>query len=404
MNPNFPRLDPSTLLFAVALLAAMLGTVSFTISRGNIGSRSALTYWTKSMACGAGTFLLWTFTGYAPFFATFLLANLLAISAVPLSIVAYSILFQVDPPKQIFQLTVFFGLAGVLGTYFLGTSRGIAIITMNVSLAVQLTTLGYLIYRHRNSQTVGVSMLAILAVACLALTHAGRAVTAIIGDAASVVPTGYSVTLIFYYLTFFAYISSTSIALFAINHEINRRETIERLRRDGLTGLHTRTAFFEMEPEIEKRGIVEGYALMMIDIDHFKSINDKFGHPGGDVVLAHVGRLLANAFRLSDIVVRYGGEEFCIVLGACQEAEAARYADRLVREANKQSVRLADGTSTRFTLSIGYASVAPVSARDAKAESLQSVINRADRALYRAKKSGRNQAIAASAPELIAAS
>ncbi|MDR7307953.1 GGDEF domain-containing protein [Rhodoferax saidenbachensis] len=403
MNLGFPRLDPPTLLFSVAILAAMLGTVAFTMARGNIGSQSALRYWGKSMACGAGTFFLWTFTGYWPFIATFLIANLFAISAVPLGTIAYSKLFQVEPPKQVFQATVLFGLAGVLGTYFFDTSRGIAIFTMNASLAVQLAVMGHLVFRHRGEHTLGISVLATLVIAFLALTHSARAVTAIIGNTSAVIPTGNSITLIFYYLTFVAYISSTSIALFAINNEKNRRETVERLRRDGLTGLYTRTAFVEMEQEIENAGRIDGYALMMIDIDHFKSINDRFGHGGGDVVLAHVGRLLTNAFRLSDIVVRYGGEEFCVVLRACLETDAEKYASRLVKDANAQTVRLPDGKTARFTLSVGYASALPASSNNTLPESLQSVINRADAALYKAKEAGRNQAVSAAPLELLVA-
>lgn len=277
----------------------MLATVSLTIARGHIGSQSARLSWAKSMGCGAATFFLWSFTGNGPFVATFLIANLFAIFAVPLGITAFSQLFGSE----------------------------------------------------------------------------------------------------FYCLAFVAYISATSIALFALNNEKNRRETIERLRRDGLTGLYTRTAFFEMLPEIEQRGRAQGYSLLLIDIDYFKSINDKFGHCGGDVVLAHVGRMLANTFRLSDLVVRYGGEEFCVVLHGCEQAEAAKYADRLVVEANRQRVRWREGRSTKLTLSIGYASVMAAGGTNRQQESLQSVITRADKALYRAKESGRNQSLQASTTE-----
>lgn len=401
MNSSFPRLDPLTLIFALTILATILGTVAFTIARGNIGNQSALRYWGKSMACGAGTFLLWTFTGYWPFTATFLISNLFAISAVPLGTIAFSRLFQVEPPKQVFQATIFFGLSGVLGTYFFDTSRGIAIFTMNASLAIQLAVMGHLIYKHREEHTLGISMLATLVTAFLALTHTARAVTAIIGNTSAVLPTGNSITVIFYYLTFVLYSSSTSIALFAINNEKNRREIVERLRRDALTGLYTRTAFVEMEQDIENDGRVDGYALMMIDIDNFKSINDCFGHSGGDVVLAHVGRLLTNTFRLSDIIVRYGGEEFCVVLRTCVETDAPKYASRLVEDANAQTVRLPDGRSTRFTLSVGYASALPSFGKNTLPESLQSVINRADAALYRAKESGRNQAVSATPPKML---
>lgn len=129
-------------------------------------------------------------------------------------------------------------------------------------------------------------------------------------------------------------------------------------------------------------------------------INDRFGHCGGDVVLVHVGRILAKTFRLSAVVVRYGGEEFCVVLHACAQADAAKYAERLVGEADRQSVRLRDGRSTGFTLSVGYASALAAADSDDRQESLQSVITRTNRALYRAKESGPNQCLSASSWEL----
>ena len=157
-----------------------------------------------------------------------------------------------------------------------------------------------------------------------------------------------------------------------------------------------------MEAEIEKMGSREGYALLMVDVDRFKSINDTFGHSGGDIVLAHVGRLIAGAFRLSDIAVRYGGEEFCVVLRGCDESDATQFAQRLVREARLQDVRLADGQSTQFTLSVGYACRTAGTPQMTSTESLLDIISRADQALYRAKREGRDQAIAAFLPGKVA--
>jgi diguanylate cyclase (GGDEF)-like protein len=397
----YPRLDATTLVLAVAILAAMLATISISLARGDFNDEFSFRYWGASMGCGALTFFLWSFSGYWPFLLTFLVANLVAIFAIPLGIVAYARLFNVTPPRQFLWITVIFGLSGVFGTYFFGTSRGIAIFSMNAGLAIQLLMMVFMVViRNRTKPVSSLSILAVITTSGLALMHASRAIIAVFGDFASVVPTGNSVTQILYYFAFTAFISASSIAFFHMNIEKNRCETEDRLRRDGLTGLYTRTAFFEMEKEIEQMGGTEGYALILADIDHFKAVNDNFGHHGGDVVLAHVGRLIAGLFRLSDISVRYGGEEFCVVLRGCGESDAAKFSERLVRESGMQSVRLSEGQSTKFTLSVGYACTAPSARGGAQHEPLRSVINRADQALYRAKKGGRNQALAAVMPNL----
>jgi diguanylate cyclase (GGDEF)-like protein len=398
LEQAFPRLDAPTLALSVALLATVLATVSFTLSRANLQLDSALTMWSRSMACVASTCSLWFLTGYWPFFFTFLLANMFSIAATPLGILALARLFEVRAPIPALWVTTAFGLSGVMGTYFLGTSRGIAIFSMSMGLAVQLAILAFMIQQNFKKQTASIGMLSVVATSGLAITHASRALTAAIGDFATVVPTNNSATQIGYLFSLAIFLSASSIAFFAMSNDKSRREAIERLRRDGLTGLYTRTAFFEMEAEIEKMGSREGYALMMVDVDHFKSINDTFGHSGGDIVLAHVGRLIAGAFRLSDIAVRYGGEEFCVVLRGCNESDAAQFAQRLVREARSQGVRLSDGQSTQFTLSVGYACRPAGTERAPHVESLHDVIARADQALYRAKREGRNQAVAAFLP------
>ena len=125
-------------------------------------------------------------------------------------------------------------------------------------------------------------------------------------------------------------------------------EMRDRLRRDGLTGLYTRTAFFEMVSTKAARLQAQGYALVLVDMDNFKRINDNFGHAGGDAVLAHAARMLSQWTRLSDIAVRYGGEEFCVLLHACSAEEAGRFAQRLVDEAGRQSVRMKDGRNVQL--------------------------------------------------------
>lgn len=122
----------------------------------------------------------------------------------------------------------------------------------------------------------------------------------------------------------------------------------------------------------------------MMDIDHFKSINDRYGHAGGDRTLAHCARLLMNAVRIDDVLGRYGGEEFCAVLPSCSLEDAEKIANTIVSQAREQNVALDTNQFAHYTLSIGVAI-------HEDNEDLLATIARADAALYQAKNSGRDR-------------
>lgn len=122
--------------------------------------------------------------------------------------------------------------------------------------------------------------------------------------------------------------------------------------------------------------------LIMVDIDHFKNINDRYGHLAGDAVLKALARCIVDCTRDSDAVYRYGGEEFCIILSNTSATGAARLAERM-RSAIENLTVEAGGRHLKVTASLGIADVAP-------ADDALSFIDRADRALYRSKRDGRN--------------
>jgi diguanylate cyclase (GGDEF)-like protein len=119
----------------------------------------------------------------------------------------------------------------------------------------------------------------------------------------------------------------------------------------------------------------------MIDIDHFKLVNDRYGHPVGDEVIRRIAEIVRSCVRNSDILARYGGEEFIAVLPHSDEDGAFRVVERIRLVAAETTM---PGVSEPVTLSAGIAT-------DADADTLADVIRYADRALYRAKESGRNQ-------------
>jgi len=160
-------------------------------------------------------------------------------------------------------------------------------------------------------------------------------------------------------------------------------------RTDGLTRLPNHTAWLEAVEREFARSKREGgsMAVLMLDLDHFKSINDAHGHPAGDEVLRGVAEVLQEALRLHDVPGRYGGEEFGILLPGSDITSAEVIAERVRKKLEWASF----AGSLKVTSSIGCAALDP---KDLFAASL---VARADRALYAAKAAGRNRAARAAA-------
>lgn len=168
--------------------------------------------------------------------------------------------------------------------------------------------------------------------------------------------------------------------------EIRRqnRELEQLATRDPLTGCHNRRSFFERFNTLWKSAQRHDHQLscIMVDIDHFKRVNDTFRHVVGDQVLQRVGQILNREARESDIVCRYGGEEFAILLPYTGLAEASETAERL-----RQSIENARFPQLSITASLG------VSAMSLGAKIPQELLDQADRCLYVAKRNGRNQVV-----------
>jgi diguanylate cyclase (GGDEF)-like protein len=165
------------------------------------------------------------------------------------------------------------------------------------------------------------------------------------------------------------------------------QELEEQAGTDVLTQLNNRRRFWEILSQEINRASRNGTTLAMImaDVDHFKPINDFFGHLAGDQALKSIAACLKNQLRVSDTIARYGGEEFAIILPETTLDEALRVAER-IRKASESAQILLDGKPVTVTLSMGVAVLGQDSRMDA-----EGLIKRADEALYEAKNSGRNR-------------
>lgn len=170
---------------------------------------------------------------------------------------------------------------------------------------------------------------------------------------------------------------------------------------DSLTGLLSRHAFFESA----NRSISlanrhrAAFAVLIIDLDHFKSINDRFGHPAGDAVLRLFADVVNSVARRSDIIGRLGGEEFAMLLPSTNTTEALEFCERLHNAIGK-AVLKHENSVIRYTVSIGL-----TASSFGSLDSIENLLAHADLALYQAKRDGRNQtAVFSYATEKVVAS
>ncbi|OSM01370.1 putative diguanylate cyclase [Magnetofaba australis IT-1] len=173
---------------------------------------------------------------------------------------------------------------------------------------------------------------------------------------------------------------------------IESKRLMEKLResalRDALTGLHNRRFLEEFAPTAvaasERKG--QTLAVLMMDLDHFKMVNDTYGHQAGDTVLKSLSQTLQTQVRAADLVVRYGGEEFLVVLQCETPGQGAKIAEKVRAAVEDLTIPISGGVLKK-TISIGWAEF-PNDAPD-----FWEAVQCADAALYRAKESGRNRVV-----------
>jgi diguanylate cyclase (GGDEF)-like protein len=178
-----------------------------------------------------------------------------------------------------------------------------------------------------------------------------------------------------------------SVIAYVVDRWRDREARYLRLAEtDALTGLTNRRHFLELAARELARSRRYGspMSLVLVDLDHFKRVNDKYGHLVGDQVLTAAAHALASGLREIDVIARHGGEEFAVLLPETDLAGAREVAERSCRRL-AEAVTIVDGTEVRITASMGVASAT------AGAASLDDLLGRADRAMYGAKRAGRDR-------------
>ncbi len=161
---------------------------------------------------------------------------------------------------------------------------------------------------------------------------------------------------------------------------LNRQGLMERLEI-----LAQEVRFYHEHQDKRKKVVIKHLSVLFVDVDHFKLVNDTYGHAAGDLVLAQLGDLIRVEVRNLDVVGRYGGEEIVVGLAGADADDAMRVAEKLRQRIAEHKFELAKQKTLQVTVSIGVAELTT--------ETLEVVLKRADTALYEAKEGGRNRVI-----------
>ncbi len=183
------------------------------------------------------------------------------------------------------------------------------------------------------------------------------------------------------------------IASYCVDNTVNRARLLRSGFTDVLTGWHNRRYLQVRLNEELARARRDGnhVVCLMLDVDHFKQVNDTWGHAAGDAVLQELANRIDSQVRASDVAARYGGEEFVVLLPDTDSTSGVRLAERIRKAISASEYELPNGETVAITASIGISGITPASdAEDLKTVG-DSLIARADVALYRAKSGGRNQ-------------
>lgn len=372
-------LDLGTLLVAM-MATGVIGALAITYSHGRSNALGEL-WWSGSLLLEALGMLFLLLQTQAHTVLAYLLPNAVICGAFALKYLSLTRFFRLEPSRVVVAAPV---LLVVFAFPFLLDQRALRIVTVAIACLIPLTYSARLIFKSRLTQTMRSVHLLVVTIGLALALFVFRGLHALIyvSDANSLLETGtpYAVAQLGFLLVGML---STYTVLLMYNERLS--SDVERLATiDPLTNIYNRRAFIAAAERELARGERSGRfpCLLMLDIDHFKQVNDTYGHLTGDLVLIQMTQKLQEALRDQDVLARFGGEEFSILLPETDRAGGIVSAERL-RSAVASLVCRANRHTLRITVSVGIAIARP-------GDTLDDLVTRADRALYDAKGAGRN--------------
>ena len=379
-----PPLDVPTMLLMTA--AASL-TMACSLAAMRQGRREGTGLWALALMLHTATYILYTLRGVVPDWASIVLANTLLSGTFALVLAAIDQFQGRGLPWRRMVLPV--AATTLLSGVFIDDYRA-RLLVMGILPPLQLLLALQALWQPRLPQVRGAVLLSVgLGLQVLLLSMRGVLVVT------SSIPIegftrGSSMQSVVFMAAFMVVILA-SLGFILMTKDRADAESRALAALDPLTGAANRRVLISALDRDVARAVRtrEPVAVMMVDIDHFKHVNDRYGHPAGDKVLCNVVDVLRERVRAQDLVGRYGGEEFMVVLPDTDAAGAAQLARQLCHAVEAARCRV-DGAQIGVTVSIGVAG-----GRLEPGDNWDMLISAADRALYQAKKNGRNRVEAA---------
>lgn len=382
-TPEEREIVPIRILIAgyvFTLVAAILGCAILARTRH---ARRGIWWIIGGLASALTTMLLWAGIGYFSGFTTIVIANEMILLAFVLLHQAVASVLESSRrhiPLGMVLLIAQFGF--FLYFYYVTPSIQDRVLVRTVTVFIQVLATTHLLFRHRESGLQFAARTAGAVLAFFALLQASQFAVSLLW-APSLLRLRPTPLSSFYYIFNFMVGMGCWFAVVWLAICEKRQSLQLMATTDGLTGLLNRTAFDdilkrELRPGNRRRAPL---ALLLIDIDHFKAINDRYGHAAGDDVIRRISALLRDNMRTVDSVARYGGEEFAILLNGIGSDQAEVIAERL-RLQIEQIAGLPQKAAV--TASIGIALLR-------ESDTVESIFKRSDEALYLSKHLGRNR-------------
>ncbi len=384
------HLDPRTLLFSL-ILANMLMVVSLFVAASGKGQKQGLGKWALAISLDTLVWVVVAARGVIPETLSIVLANLFKAASYAFMLIAIHEFQRRRSERWKFfvpvagSATLSVLLMDDIGARFVW---GSVIYAAQVVLILQALLSDTETSKGRAWRLLFAGALMILAVLAL------RAIVAFFGMADFAQPQDHNTLHWVQVIVFIAAMTTAllgSLGFVLMIKERTDREVMHLAMTDSLTGVPNRRALMDLAARALAQRNNRPISLMMIDVDHFKRINDTYGHPAGDEVLRQASGLMQRRLRAGDVIGRYGGEEFCVIAPDTDTEGAWALAESL-REIMAEMPLQTEAGEIAITVSIGF-----TCCMTRGPNALQSLLSEADKALYQAKQEGRNRVVRAEA-------
>lgn len=378
--------DGNTLVIVNIVLSAVSALVMFCLRISSSNAKGLISWALSNALFALGFLMLMSYYIHWPDILNAMVANLLIDGGAILAYVAV-LQFLERPKSDLWLIAPTVLLCAIELTLFLihGTDMGMMVLLGALARAIVTIGAGWQLWRHADPYLRPASTIS----AIFHFLWAGMLFTRIGWWISSQYhpmdwdPTTSYALMVRIVLTFVV----TPSYLWMVTRQLDRK-LLEQARQDPLTGIANRRVMWDCGQRamgVARQKETKSVSLLMIDVDHFKSVNDRFGHGVGDQVLVGIAGILTEQIRDRDIVARVGGEEFMVLLPETEQEAAMTVADRLRSAVEQAPFPLEDGRTLFCTISIG------LSLFDQDAENWDGLVLAADQALYCAKRLGRNR-------------